>query len=59
VQLEVAAAGEVTSVALDGAASAAMKQCASAAIRSWRFPHGAASTHVRFPVVFQPSIIRH
>jgi hypothetical protein len=58
VQLEIAPSGEVTRVTLDGAASAAMKHCANDAIRAWRFPKSAGPTHTRFPVVFQPSIIR-
>ena len=58
VELDVSPSGAVERVALEGGAGAEMKRCATSAMMSWRFPNSSGPTQVRFPVIFQPNIVR-
>ena len=58
VELTVEAAGSVGKLSLGGDAPQAMRDCARNAIAAWHFPAATAPTDVRFPMVFQPNIVR-
>ena len=57
-ELTIDPSGTVSKLALRGDAPDAMRSCAQTAIQSWRFPTASAPTEVRFPMVFQPNIVR-
>jgi hypothetical protein len=58
IEIEVAASGDVQSAELRGDASPEMSRCMRDSIRAWRFPPASAPTQVRFPVIFQPTIVQ-
>ena len=58
VELTVEATGAVGKLTLGGDAPQAMRDCARNAIQAWHFPAATAPTEVRFPMVFQPNIVR-
>jgi hypothetical protein len=58
-ELTIDPAGSVSKLELRGdGAPEAMRSCARAAIQSWKFPVAKAATDIRFPMVFQPNIVR-
>jgi len=52
--ITIAAAGTVVNVETRGQTPPGMGRCLEHAVRTWRFPAAAESTHTEFPVVFQP-----
>ena len=57
-ELTIDPAGTVSKLELRGDIPEAMRGCARAAIQSWKFPVAKAPTDIRFPMVFQPNIVR-
>ena len=57
-EITIATSGTVEKLTLRGDASDAMRTCAQKAIQAWKFPSATAPTEVRFPMVFQPNIVR-
>jgi hypothetical protein len=57
-ELSVEPSGNVGAIELHGEAPDPLRRCLDSAIRNWRFPSAKAPTSVRFPMVFQPNIVR-
>jgi hypothetical protein len=57
-ELTIDPSGAVQHLELRGDAPEAMRTCTRAAIQGWHFPAAQGPTDIRFPMVFQPNVVR-